>query len=575
MLGPLLTDILLANGRGALTTPKAPLDNKLPDTSVGPSGTEGGIEGPGDPDQQTQDPTSWGAHLDETVEDSADNFEEPDEGKLQGQGGGGEEWEDPGQEDGQQGGVGTEHEDVPGPGEGPLVDIDDLTELMNDALHTDIKITLDYIKELQSATLDSQEPMLGSAALGRLKRPLTTTVELSKDQRYSLELFLATNSASKEVYDKSQTCLNPQTKKPYQQFNTIPLGPQLQALKRHLLSAITMKYRQCQTETLQCLLREQGGDMKFFDDILSGTEYHEAIKDGHIQPDDIIIMFSFDGAQLFENKPSDCWIGIWLILDISPKGRYKLLSVLLAFTIPGPKKPRVMDSFMFPTFYHLASLQKDGFRLWDVSEAKIVTCCPFFALGTADGPTLTHLNGLVGHMGMNGCRLCCGLLGRCQPRHTHYYPALLKPVDPVEGCDHNDVDWAAICLTPLPSPEDYLKDLTRLVGAKTDKDYKDICRETSIVKPTTPFLPGSFNRPPRDPATKMNSGYKAWEFLLYLFVLGPGVLYNFLPPIYYTHFCGLIYAVRIINQHHITKEQLEKAIVALAEFVVQFKVLHQ
>ncbi|KAG6913570.1 hypothetical protein DXG01_005857 [Tephrocybe rancida] len=99
-------------------------------------------------------------------------------------------------------------------------------------------------------------------------------------------------------------------------------------------------------------------------------------------------------------------------------------------------------------------------------------------------------------------------------------------------------------------------------------------RHGKIVAAATPFLPGSFDQPPCDPAAKMNSGYKAWEFLLYLFVLGLGVLYDFLLPIFYTHFCGLIYAVRIINQRHITKKQLEKAIVALAEFVVQFEVLY-
>ncbi|KAG6913569.1 hypothetical protein DXG01_005856 [Tephrocybe rancida] len=540
-LGPLLANILFADGRGVLSTPKAPLDNEPLNAPLEPSGTEGGVEAPGDPDQQTQDPASRGTGLDEFIDNSADTLLEPDEGELPGQGSNNEEWEDPGQEEewedveqegGQQGGVGAEHGGVLGPGEGPLANIDDLTELVNDATRTDMKIALDYIQELQSATLDSQEPMLGSAVLGRLKHPLTTTVELSKDHRYSLELFLATNSASKEVYDESRkavlhrhpddpvlsyyevknllveitgvvdvredmcidscvaftgpycdavtcpTCgqdrLDSKTKKPRQQFNTIPLGPQIQALKRHLLSAIAMKYCQRQTETLQCLLRDQGGDMKVFDNILSGTEYHEAINDGRIQPDDIIVMLSFDGAQLFENKPSDCWIGIWIILDISPKGRYKLLSILPAFTIPGPKKPRVMDSFLFTTFYHLAGLQKDGFCLWDASEAEIVTCRPFFALGTADGPVLTHLNGLVGHMGMNGCRLRCGLLGRRQPGHTHYYPVLLKPVDPVEGCNHDDVDWAAICLTPPPSPEDYLKDLACLVGAKTDKDFKDI-----------------------------------------------------------------------------------------------------
>ena len=34
---------------------------------------------------------------------------------------------------------------------------------------------------------------------------------------------------------------------------------------------------------------------------------------------------------------------------------------------------------------------------------------------------------------------------------------------------------------------------------------------------STPYLPGSFDRPPRNPAEKINSGYKAWEYLMYIF----------------------------------------------------------
>jgi hypothetical protein len=40
---------------------------------------------------------------------------------------------------------------------------------------------------------------------------------------------------------------------------------------------------------------------------------------------------------------------------------------------------------------------------------------------------------------------------------------------------------------------------------------------------------------------------KAWEFLLYLFGLRPGLLYNILPEKYWKNFCKLVYGVRIVN----------------------------
>ena len=44
-----------------------------------------------------------------------------------------------------------------------------------------------------------------------------------------------------------------------------------------------------------------------------------------------------------------------------------------------------------------------------------------------------------------------------------------------------------------------------------------------------PYLPGLFDQPPWNPVKKINSSYKAWEFLMYIFVLGPSFFYNILP----------------------------------------------
>ena len=94
------------------------------------------------------------------------------------------------------------------------------------------------------------------------------------------------------------------------------------------------------------------------------------------------------------------------------------------------------------------------------------------------------------------------------------------------------------------------------------------------VAAATPYLPGSFDRPPCNPAEKISSGYKAWEFLLYFYGLGPGVFYNVLPTIYYHHFCKLILAVCIINQHKIRINDLKRAHQALVEFAHEFEVLY-
>ena len=42
------------------------------------------------------------------------------------------------------------------------------------------------------------------------------------------------------------------------------------------------------------------------------------------------------------------------------------------------------------------------------------------------------------------------------------------------------------------------------------------------------------DRPPRNPAKKISSGYKAWEYLLYIYGLGPALFYNVLPEKYWS-----------------------------------------
>lgn len=62
----------------------------------------------------------------------------------------------------------------------------------------------------------------------------------------------------------------------------------------------------------------------------------------------------------------------------------------------------------------------------------------------------------------------------------------------------------------------------------------------ALVQSATQYLPTIFGRAPRNIADKINSGYKAWEWLLYFYGLLPGYLRPLLPEQYYTHFCKLV-----------------------------------
>lgn len=355
-------------------------------------------------------------------------------------------------------------------------------------------------------------------------------------------------------------------------------------------------------------------------------------------------MLSIDGAQLYAHKASDFWIYIWVIMDLAPDERYKKRHVLPGGFIPGPNKPKNIDSFLFLGLHHLCALQHEGLRIWDASTDRLFLSKLFLGLNTADGPGMAYLNGLVGHHGKYGCRLYCPVPGRHKPNGSHYYPALLKPNDYVmHGCDHGDLSHFE---PTSPSSNHYLQNLRYLLESPNETQHKKRRLETGITKPTiflgvasscilgipgcfgsdvmhlgsfnladllvslwrgqldnestdpisawpwavlrgntweqhgkavaeaTPYLPGSFDRPPRNIADKINSGYKAWEWLLYLYGLAPPLLYGILPQPYYLHFCKSVRAMRIIQQHHIETTDLITAEHLLRSFAYEFETIY-
>lgn len=440
---------------------------------------------------------------------------------------------------------------------------------------------------------------------------------------------------------------NGKTKKPQRQFLTIPIGPQIQALYRTKEGAEAMRYRRNFTrEMLQ--KAESHPDKKVvieeYEDIFHGTEYINAVAAGHIKDDDVVLMMSIDGAQLYQSQESDCWIYIWVILDLAPGARYKKRHIIPGGFFPGPKKPGNMDSFLYPGFHHVSALMKEGLAIWDASESRSFLSHPFLILGLADGPGLTYLNGLTGHSGAFGCRLHCDVKGR--KKGTHYYPALSKPDNySAVGCDHPTVDGKHL---PIGTVEKYNQGLRHVLRARNPREYQNARLLTGISRPSIfsafptgrslppprghgadlmhlyalnitalflshwqgkmecdpspkddkstwdwvvligdtwkqhgervsaakPHLPGSFDRPPRNPQLKGSSGYKAWEFLTYIYGLGPGLLRDILPHKYWKNFCKLVMAARIFHQRKISRKQVMAAHLLMVEFVMEYEKIY-
>ncbi|KAJ7627006.1 hypothetical protein FB45DRAFT_57243, partial [Roridomyces roridus] len=88
------------------------------------------------------------------------------------------------------------------------------------------------------------------------------------------------------------------------------------------------------------------------------------------------------------------------------------------------------------------------------------------------------------------------------------------------------------------------------------------------------YFPGSFDRVPRNPCEKINSGYKAKEWQHWLFGLAPALLYGILPPSYWRNYCRLTHVVRLLHQRKISAQALTAAYGIVLKFTYEFEELY-
>ncbi|KIK74751.1 hypothetical protein PAXRUDRAFT_174743 [Paxillus rubicundulus Ve08.2h10] len=129
-------------------------------------------------------------------------------------------------------------------------------------------------------------------------------------------------------------------------FTTIPLGPQLQAQYGDPQSAHAIHYLyECTQEIITHLW--ETGEIPVIDNIAMGLGYLGPVLDGDIKENDIVLMVSLNGMQLYEHKDSDCWMYVWIIVNLAPNQHYQKIHVCPGGFIPGPNKPKNLDLFLY------------------------------------------------------------------------------------------------------------------------------------------------------------------------------------------------------------------------------------
>jgi hypothetical protein len=216
----------------------------------------------------------------------------------------------------------------------------------------------------------------------------------------------------------------PGTTPPQKRFTTIPIGPVIQAMYSSCNIANSMHYLERKLVDNLEHVRLNRGMLDSYNDTASGQALIDAWGSGDLKRGDVALQFSIDSAQLCADKPSEAWFFIWVFHNLPPNMRYKKSFMIPGAIVPGPNKPWDIDSFMFPSLYHIAALQLEGLTVYDASLGALVKSCPLVVFGTADSPGSAFMSRMVGHSGCVRCCLYCDMPSRHRMHDSHYYPAV-------------------------------------------------------------------------------------------------------------------------------------------------------
>jgi len=147
-------------------------------------------------------------------------------------------------------------------------------------------------------------------------------------------------------------------------------------------------------------------------------------------PRDIALGLSTDGFCPFKRRKATAWPLILFDYNLPPEIRFHSNNKIDLGTIPGPKKPKDFDSYMWPVFEEFMHLQH-GVRAFDILTDEYFLLRAYLLLVFGDIPAMSMVMRMTGHNGFSPCRMC-KITGVRIPnsRNTVYYVPLDRSMHP-------------------------------------------------------------------------------------------------------------------------------------------------
>ncbi|KAF8828176.1 hypothetical protein HHX47_DHR4000610 [Lentinula edodes] len=198
----------------------------------------------------------------------------------------------------------------------------------------------------------------------------------------------------------------PDGKTPRKRFTYVPIIPRLTAYYRSLSMIEKLRYHTTFQPTngevhdvFDCRHYQQ---LKCRNVKVKGQEIpYQYFADSH----DIALGLSSDGFAPWRRRTKTCWPLILYNYNLPPEIRFHLEYILCVGVIPGPKKPKDFDSFLWPLVEELLELAS-GVPTFDSKSKTTFILWSFLILVFGDIPAISMVMKMKGHNGVCPCRMC-------------------------------------------------------------------------------------------------------------------------------------------------------------------------
>ena len=122
-------------------------------------------------------------------------------------------------------------------------------------------------------------------------------------------------------------------------------------------------------------------------------------------PHDIALGLTTDGFAPWRRRKYTAWPILLVNYNLPPEVRNHQKNLIAVSIIPSPKKPKDIDSFLYPLIEELLTLA-NGVRAYDANLEQLFCLRAFLIVAFGDILAVSLLMKIKGHNAISPCRTC-------------------------------------------------------------------------------------------------------------------------------------------------------------------------